>query len=55
MGWTSKDVSSVPEAEQAAIGNSAWDLVRSSSLGVMPTVCFAEQKDGDSQSTGEKM
>lgn len=55
MGWTSKDGTSVPLAEQTATGSSAWDLVRRNSLSVMLKVCFAGEKDGDTQSTSGKM
>ena len=46
MDWTSKDMTSVPLAEQVAVGSSAWDLVRRSSLSIMLEVCFAGEKDG---------
>lgn len=39
-----------PLSEQAAIGSSAWDLVRKGNLSVMSKVCFAGEKDGDTLS-----
>lgn len=52
-GWV-RPAHTGPLSKQAAIGSSAWDLVRKGDLSVMPKICFAEEKDGDTQSTGGK-